>query len=111
MKKEWIVIGAIIGVALIIVGSFALIPNKPEPANVDVEVTSVELEWTGIVTVTIFNHGDSGTITVWVELKQDDTWKKAKTVSIDSKESMELSFVFKSYNPYLEAETKAWVSY
>ena len=115
MRKEWIVVGAII--AIITVGWFgwlAIIANKAEATNV--EVTSINgnygcqsLYFT--VFVSIFNHGGSGTVTVWVEVKQDYSWKKAETVSIDSKEPMDLTFVFSGPDPYREIEYRAWVSY
>lgn len=112
MKDVSTVIGAITGIALIIIGSFALL-NKAEPSIV--EVTSIHGEWNYhanafVVSLSIFNHGGSGTVTVWVEVEQQNTWKKAKRVSIDSKEPMDLTFVFPEPSRYQEIEYRAWVS-
>ena len=91
-EKVWI---AVIIVIIIALGFLVYITYRPKPEPTNVEVTSVSADWSRIalgtdamvVSVSIFNHGGSGTVTVWAEVSQDYTWKKAETVSIDSRET------------------------
>jgi len=78
-----------------------IVQRAINPPNVEVISKSASdglegLDYVVYVHATVFNHGGSGQVTVWAEVQQGgNTWKKAQTISIDSKQSMDLTFKFK----------------
>jgi len=100
-RRKWlyVIIALIIIVSTLVVTLFLFV-FKP-----NVEVTSSVLRTGGgflspywvAVDVSVFNHGWSGDVTVWVEITYEttgETWKKAQTVYINSKESKDVTITF-----------------
>jgi len=70
-------------------------PPSVEITSKNLRTGNVGLEYTAWVDVSIHNSGGPGTVVVWCEVTQGtNSWKKSKSVHLESQGSEDLTFTF-----------------